>query len=78
MCTLGGPPCARNSKATRLGLNASVATCNRTDDTIEVYTPKNKGIAPPGDYMLFILVGIRPSKAKYIRIVVCSPNLKTF
>ncbi len=40
---------------------------NRTDDTIEVYTPKNAGVAPPGDYMLFIVAG-RVSMARYMRI----------
>lgn len=40
---------------------------NRTNDSIEVYTPKNAGIAPPGDYMLFIVAG-RVSMARYMRI----------
>lgn len=41
---------------------------SQDDNSVTVYTPKNKAVAPPGDYMLWILIGMQPSKAKYIRI----------
>ncbi len=41
---------------------------SQTATTITVRTPKNSGIAPPGDYMLFLIAGQMPSMAKYMRI----------
>jgi hypothetical protein len=41
---------------------------SQDENSVYVYTPKNAGIAPPGDYMLFIVSGMQISVARYMRI----------
>ena len=45
-----------------------VLTGASSPGSVEVTTPPNSNIAPPGQYMLFVLSGGVPSKAQYVSL----------